>query len=421
MIYSGDIMLDRCKKTVRSIREKSSPANVFVWMMALSFAFYAVFYAFYGRAAFVDVFFSRCGDLFMDFFNSVRDAAQGPAVYTERRVIYPPMANLIYLICSKFIPDTYNRSDWFNRHSWMQYPEAVFFICLFSLIFILVLYNLFHESVSGGRWTKFLFSFFAIFNIPVLYMIERGNIIIFCFISLLVYAMTYNSQNRVHRELGLIALAFAFSLKLYPVIFGWFLLVDKRFKDAVRCAIYGVAMLILPSFFFGGLSCFVQVYKNITSFSAAVGTVNSISVVAGYSGIPEAVWNMGAYAWCFICVLCFVLSPFIHRERWKCWMLGISFILTVPSLTAMYTWAFLLVPIIMFSNSDKFRRKDWFFFMIITILFMFTIFRFNYYLTINSLLLYPFTAILSITAVADTVITGVRRYRAGEKKVSEAE
>ena len=102
-------------------------------------------------------------------------------------------------------------------------------------------------------------------------------------------------------------------------------------------------------------------------------------------------------------------------------MLGISFILTVPSLTAMYTWAFLLVPIIMFSNSGKFRRKDWFFFMIITILFMFTIFRFNYYLTINSLLLYPFTAILSITAVADTVITGVRRYRAGEKKVSEAE
>lgn len=408
-------MLDRYKQMISSVRKKSTPATVFVGLVSLSFAFYAVFYAVYGRAAFVDVFFSRCGDLFMDFFNSVRDAAQGAEVYTERGVIYPPMANLIYLICSKFIPDTYNRSDWFNRHSWMQYPEAIFFICIFSLVFILVLYNLFHESIKGGKWTKSLFAFFAIFNLPVLYMIERGNIIIFCFISLLIYAMTYNSEKRVYREIGLIALAFAFSLKLYPVIFGWFLLVDKRFKDALRCAIYGVAMLIVPSFFFGGLSCFVTVYKNITSFSAAVGTVNSISVVAGYSGIPEVIWNIGAYTWCLISVLAFVLSPFIHRERWKCWMLGLSFILTVPSLTAVYTWAFLLIPIIMFSNSGKYRRKDWFFFTVISALFMFTIFRFNYYLTINALLLYPFTAILSVTAVVDTVITGVRRYRARGK------
>ncbi len=414
-------MLDRCKKIISSFRRKRTPAEIFVWLMALSFTFYAVFYAFYGRAAFVDVFFSRCGDLFMDFFNSVRDASQGAAVYTDRKVIYPPMANLIYLVCSRFIPETYNRSDWFNRHSWMDYPEAVFFIFLFSMLIVLVLYNLIHESIKGGRRIKFLFSFFAIVNIPVLYMIERGNMILFCFISLMIYAFTYNSENKVYRELGLIALAFAFSLKLYPVIFGWFLLVDRRFKESIRCAIYGVAMLIIPSFFFGGLSCFVQVYKNITSFSAAVGTVNSISVVAGYSGIPEAVWNIAAYAWCFICVVCFVLSPFIHRERWKCWMLGISFILTVPSLTAMYSWAFLLIPIIMFSNSGRFKKKDWFFFIIITVLFMFSIFRFNYYLTINSLLLYPFTAILSITAVTDTVVTGVRRYRGSKKKISEAE
>ncbi len=402
-------------KQTKDVKHRRSPAEIFVLVVSLSFAVYLIFYAIYGDASFVDVFFIRCKDLFMDFFNSVRDASQGAAVYTERHVIYPPMANLIYLICSRFIPVTYNQSDWYNRLSWTNYTEAVFFIVIFTLALILICYTLIHEKLSGGRRIKFLFAFFAIFNIPMLYMIERGNMILFCLISLMIYAFTYNSQNKLYREVGLISLAFAFSLKLYPAIFGWMLIADKRYKEAFRCAAYGILMMIIPSFFFGGPACFLQIFYNITSFSSGVELVNSISVLAGYSHIPVAVWNIGAYIWCAVGFTCFLLSPFIHKERWKVWVLGISFILTVPALTAIYVWAFFLIPIVFMSNSGKLKMKDWYIFAVILSLFVFTLFRFNHYLTINSLLMYPVTVILSITAVTDTVVSGVRKYKKSKR------
>ncbi|MBQ8140332.1 MAG: DUF2029 domain-containing protein [Clostridia bacterium] len=403
----------------KKVKRKRTPAEIFAILMASSFTVYILFYIFYGQASFVDVFMLRTQDLFMDFFNSVRDASQGAEVYTDRHVIYPPMANLIYLICSRFIPSAYNHSEWVNRLDWIKYTEAIFFIVLFTLFFVIILYSLFREFIAGGKKSKLAFAFFAVFNVPVLYMLERGNMILFCFISLMIYAFTYNSENKVYREIGLIALAFAFSIKLYPVIFGWFLLVDKRFKEAIRCAVYGVLMLIIPSFFFGGPACFVEIFKNITSFSSG-SSVNSISVIAGYSGIPYAVWNALAYVWCFVCIACFAAAPFIHKEKWKLWMLGIIVILVVPSLTSIYVWAFMLIPIILLSNSGNLKKKDWFFFAVMASLFVFTILRFNFFLTFNSLLLYPVAAILSITAVSDTVISGVRKYKAFAKAKKEA-
>jgi len=243
-------------------------------------------------------------------------------------------------------------------------------------------------------------------------MVERGNMILFCFIALMIYAFTYNSEKKLYRELGLLCLAFAFSLKLYPVVFGWFLLIDKRYKEALRCAAYGIIMLVLPSVFFGGLDCFVQIFNNITSFST--NTVNSLAVISGYSRIPLSLLSLFAYLWCGICAACFILSPIIFKRRWKCWLMGITTILTVPSLTTLYMWAFLLIPLIMLANDGKRTKKDYFFFFVILSLFIFTIFRFNYYLTVNSFLLYPLTAILSVTAVTDTIICGIRKLRSGK-------
>lgn len=397
----------------------SSPiANLFILFIGMSFVGYGIYYTISGNANFVDVFFLRCQDLFMDFFNSVRDASQGEAVYTERHVIYPPMANLIYLVCSRFIPATYNQTDWYTRLTFGEYKEAIFFIVLFTIALVLVFFTIVYEKTRGSRSTKFLFAFFAIFNIPVLFMIERGNMILFCFIALMIYAFTYNSSKKAYRELGLICLAFAFSLKLYPVIFGWFLLVDSRYKEAIRCAVYGILMLIIPSFFFGGFGCFVQIFNNITSFST--NTVNSIAVISGYSRIPISILSLFAYLWCGICLACFLLSPFIHKETWKCWMMGITAILTVPSLTTLYMWAFLLIPVIMMTRAKKNAKKDLFFFFVILSLFLFTVTRFNYYLTINALLLYPLTAILSVIAVIDTVICGIRKLKSKDKVTGTA-
>lgn len=387
-----------CKKAL-------DPIRLFIFSVSASAAIYFIIYLIIGNGRFSDVFFKRCADFFMDFFNSIRDAAQGSGVYTERRVIYPPMANLIFLILSRFTPDAYNDTSFADRFDWSKYFPTmmlvVMFCCLLAIVYFFIIYT---KLESPSRYTRFAFALLCFFSVPTLYMIERGNMIIFCMIALMIYAFTYNSTSKFHRELGLIALAFAFSIKLYPVVFGWLLVADKRFKDAVRCAIYGVLMLFLPCFFFGGPVCFLHLFNNIFNFSA--GTDSTLASILRHLALPptaESVLTALIYLWVLICGICFAVSPFIREQKWKTWVLGFATILCVPSLTSIYGWAFLIIPLMMICNSKERTGRDVAYAILLTIPFLFFPFRITYYISTSTAVVYLMSAVLSIWAVADTV------------------
>ncbi|MBO5883718.1 MAG: DUF2029 domain-containing protein [Clostridia bacterium] len=394
----------------RKLIEPNPIAGIFALTVSISALIYFIIYLIVGNGSFVDIFFARGEDRFMDFFNSIRDASQGSAVYTEREVIYPPMANLIFLIMSRFTPVMYNNTGKFfgNHLKWGDHASATIIAFFFFTLCTLILFYTIFKLTKGTENQRFAFALVAVFSTPLLYMIERGNIIILCLISLVIYAGTYNSQSRFHRELGLIALAFSFSLKLYPVIFGWFLLVDKRFKDAIRCFIYGMIMLIVPSFFFGGPSCLVWVFANILGFSSSGGTgASALGIIAAYAHIPEKIATLLAYGWCLVCGLCLVISPYVHKDRWKSWLLGTLLILAVPSLTGIYSWAFIIIPLILLGNQtvdQKLEKKNCAYFILMLIPFLLIPGRLIGAVSNNQILAYIFTAALSIFLVIDTLL-----------------
>lgn len=393
---------------LRKISPEKNAANLFLIVVAGSACFYALLYLILGDGRFSDVFFLRCSDFFMDFFNSIRDASQGSGVYTDRGVIYPPMANLIYLALSRFTPSTYNDTSFENRYTWTSYLAPMMLVVLVTtvcaIVFFFIVYSV---NKNGSRLHRFAVAFFAFFSVPVLYLIERGNIIILSLIALMIYAFTYNSESRGQREIGLLALAFAFSIKLYPVVFGWFLISDKRYKDAVRCAVYGVLMLLLPSFFFGGPACFYQVFVNIFDFSTGSGS--TLSVILGYIHMPslgQTVVSAVVWLWVAICGTCFAFSAFLRSDRpWKTWTLGLVTILCIPSLTSIYSWAFFIIPLVMlFNRGGGYTRRDWTYMIMMTVPFAFLPLRISFHVSPNNVLVYVMTAALSVFCVVDMLI-----------------
>ena len=376
-------------------------SRIFIASVGVSAIICFLIYLILGDGRFVDVFFKRCSDFFMDFFNSIRDASQGSAVYTERKVIYPPMANLFYLVMSRFTPTSYNNTDFSNKHDWTLYYSPLMLLLVYSIAVALLLFALVYVSFKNGSdFKRFAFAFAAFFNIPVLFMAERGNIIMICLIAVMLYAFTYDHEIRFYREIGLIALAFAFSLKLYPVVFGWFLIADKRYKDAIRCAVYGLLMLVIPSFFFGGPACLITMLENVFVFSA--GEKSALSTILDAIALPSflqlAVTAL-VYLWVLICGACFALAPFLKRDSWRKWALGFVTILCIPSLTSLYNWAFLLVPIVLLCNKKVASRKDLVYMILMTIPFIFVPYYLSYRIAISTVLAYVFTALLSIVLV----------------------
>ncbi len=405
MYKNKNNLFAKCGNALTSLLKRKDPAELFVLLMSLSFIVYVITYLCIGNGRFSDMFFLRADDLFMDYFNSVRDAAQGPAVYTVRKVIYPPLANLIFLAISQFAPHGFNNTSFFYREDWVNYPSAILLFVIIVIICVIALFSVFRESINRKKLLSILFGFFAVFNSATLYMIERGNILVLCLLTLAVFAFTYNSESKAIREIGIIALAVSAALKLYPALFMWLFISDKRYKELARCLLYFAVLMIVPSFFFGGPECIITLLKNTFSFSSKKSSSSSaISVVAKFLHIPSSVLSIGAYLWCFLSLISFMASPFLKEERWKSVVKGVILMLTAPPLTSQYVWAFFLVPLVLLCNQkSEAERTDFKILIPMFVPFVFLLFRFNYYITINTLLVYSFTAILSAICLADTI------------------
>ena len=293
---------------IKDFFKRKNPAEFFVAFMAVSLIIYLIASLIWGGKVFCGIFFADGTDLFMDFFNSVRDVSQGTGVYTDRGVIYPPMANLIFLLCLRLVPEEYATTPFDQRHDWVNYPSAIIACLLFLLIFALLFFFLCGNRVRFSGKKKTLFCFFILVNVPMLSLLERGNIVLLSTLASAVFLFFYQSENKVVRELSLVALAFSFSLKLYPAAFGWLLIADKRYKEALRCALYGILLLLLPSFFFGGPKCLVWMLENVADFSDS-GAWTSIAKTLH---LPEQLLKILFMTLIAFVVIMFVVASYIQ-------------------------------------------------------------------------------------------------------------
>ena len=266
------------KDSWEQMHERRNYLSVFLYITLGSFGLFALLSLLSLGKLFPSIFFVRGTDSFMDFFNSIRDAAQGIEAYTERHIIYPPMANLFFWLLAKITPERYNNTTFEDRRNWLGEPVAIALLLVFLVLCAVLFAFLVWRNLKTDRRSKLLFTAASVCCLPFVTMMERGNILILCVLALLVYTATYDSDRWYAREIGLLALAFAFSIKLYPILFAWLLLSDKRVAAFLRCMLYSVAMLILPSFFFGGPQVFLSLLKNIFSFSEGGGGFPSLVI-----------------------------------------------------------------------------------------------------------------------------------------------
>lgn len=301
------------------------------------------------RAAMTDgmalytLFYGDSTDTFMDFFNSIYDAGfENP--YLERGVIYPALTYLYYRLCGAFLPEGYTALQW--RDS--QYGLVL--IVISTAAVMLALYHVLkNEDKKNGLVLKLvLFG-----TVPFWYAIERGNLILVTLVFLAYFVMNYRSEDEVKREFALISLAISTATKIYPACFGLLLLLDKRYKEALRCAIYGVIAMAAPFFFFGGSETIGVMLQNIMNTSAAMATWGY-----GYKlnldntfGFTQMVFNIDLPGtqiakWILLAFMGYVLVA--TRKDWQRCMVLCSVMILLPGFSYTYTMIFAAIPLMMF-------------------------------------------------------------------------
>jgi len=215
---------------------------------------------------------------------------------------------------------------------------------------------------------KSLTAFALCCSYPMIFSIERGNTIIFTVLLCTFYLFYYNSENKVLRELALIALAVAAAFKITPAILGIMLLYNKQFKECVRTVIYGIIMVFGPFIFLhGGFSniplMFQNIELNLKTYSMPEGCTLAGSIAkfgqmisADYK-VPSALITFAKITTIVLSLILLAVVPFF-KTTWEKAAAVVIVLIILPSHSGTYCILYLIPVIIMFLNEENHRKVD---------------------------------------------------------------
>ena len=321
-----------------------SPLQVFRLGLIALVTFTLLQLPIYEGKAFFTLLHPNPEDTFMDFFNSVHEAANSADPYTQRGVIYPPLTYLFYRMCAMVLPGGQTALQWRNSQ------QGLLLILAITVLTMVALYRtLRSEDKRFNRTVLWV----LLGTVPFWYALERGNLILQSLVFVAYFIRHYRSESKVKRELALISLAISAAIKIYPALFGVLLLLNKQFKEAVRCILYGLIAVFAPFAIFGGMDAIAALVGNIANANDAmairgwgykVNLQNTMEFLAEsfHVGIRGTRWAKALMGVMLIFTLLFT------RKDWQRYMALTGAVVLYPAFSYTYTLIFAVIPLLTF-------------------------------------------------------------------------
>ncbi len=332
---------------------------------------YSLFYSYQNT-------YTESTDMFMDFFNSVRDASHNGGY--DKKVIYPPLANLIFFGYAKMFKSELVATafgDRFNFRNNDPIALFVYFVSIMLCVFAVYLIIDRYLQRCNFKSAPAALALSSALSFPMLYAIQRGNIIILAIPLTMFFVFFRNHDRKLVRELSYIALALAAGLKIYPAVFGILLITDKKYKEAARLVVYGIIAFALPIFAFGGPELLWKLVTNIFHFNSKRADRANV-YRSGYSFqeilmlfAPKGFANTCGKVvfWCL--ELMAGLMVFLLRKDWQKLTALCYMVFNLRSLASVYALAFFLIPFILFlTDKRKFRWNDYLYLLCLALMFI---------------------------------------------------
>ena len=320
-----------------------------------------------------DGIFNGDNDFFMDFFNVLKYISGRDPYHNDYRILaekaYPPLCYLLLYPFSMLWNYAGNvpkdaRSDQLGLMS------VVVFLVVCSVVLFLLLFKM----KKGTDTARFFTAAALLCSGVMIFSLERANSIFIAAPCVVFFLLCRDSPRRAVRELALVALAVAAAIKIYPAVLGVLLLYEKRWREALRLAVYGLAAFFLPFFFFtGGLANLPQLLSNVranTSYYLMRGIVYRfgfvpVGILLGGGRPAATVISMLSY----LPALLAVATAWRLDRGWKTVMLLTCALMATPANSAFYCGLYLFPAAVMFLNDRAHRRGDWFYLLALVVIF----------------------------------------------------
>lgn len=359
-------------KTTKWLRTNSFELSLFIKIFGILGIFTILYILFYKTIlgsddSWVGFFWAGTAstDTFMDYFNPVQfSISSNPYDFAEYGAIYPPICYLLYKLTACFIPNVENMGGSGNIRMDQQGMLVYFAITIILLVCLALIIT---SRVKENTPIKYILALTIFCSFPIIYLVERGNILLLALFLISYFVFCRNSDNKVQRELALVALAFAAAIKIYPAVFGLLLFFDKKengktdwFRIA-RCVVYGVIVFVLPFFYYDGIETIKQFAGNLTNGVKGTALAESspyIRMDMGAIVCTFSRWSDYSKVQPFANILILILSVFCvvgifkFKQSWKKVLCCSVICMAVPTFGFTYCNA-MIIPVVYAMLSDK--------------------------------------------------------------------
>lgn len=300
-------------------------------------------------------------DTFMDFFNSIQ---YGRTPYT-RRVIYPPLINVIYGFFGKIVPMS------IKANGTLAIRASVPGILVFELFCMMtaVVYAIAIAGIKGyAKKEKWFLGLGLCFTLPAVFCLERGNSVWLCVAFTMIFVNWYDSPKKMERGAAILSLAIAAAIKIYPAAFGLLLIRHKKWKEALEAIIAGVLVMFVPFVFFTKENRSVTLWiSNIINCNKEFQNIG-LGLKLNLSNTMqffEELWGVGLSGFTTvltIAILVFdcVMVAFNRKlDEWKAIALLSLLMILIPGFSWTYTMLFIIIPVVIFLGKDNNYKKDY--------------------------------------------------------------
>lgn len=382
-------------KTLNNILYNKTNINILFYLMCLSSIILFVITNFFTNGGTLEsLFYKLQNDWGLDFFVFLSDSAVNSQTYITGESFNPPLLKLISLFIYKSMPQDIQMIYW-NSAIYsapidirMQFFAILPFLLLITFSICILAITVFNIK-QGSILEKSFMTFLTISSIGILFAIERGNFVILAIPLVVVFFASTKSKNKYFIEFGLICLAIASGIKIYPCLFILILLNKENISRFIRGSIYILIAFFMPFLKFSGIEGFkgmLNALNHGTGSGERVGTLN-------LSALP---WTIGRLAgvstseiekilplfkiMSLLLLLTLILLFFITKSEWKKYTIITCIIILFTGTSHTYMLSFFIIPIISFLDRENSNATDIIFTLLFYFLFGIVPIKTNYYI-----------------------------------------
>lgn len=233
------------------------------------------------------------GDQFMDFYN-VNQMVSQRLPYVGYYSTYPPLILAIAYVFSLLGDYTVYTA---KEIAAMPAGKLAYILCfgIGTLIFAICIYKLIRKYAKQKCpvWLAAVAAVISTFTAPYIFMLDRGNYLIFALIFYALFIYYYEDRE----ELSAVFLGLSAAVKIYPIYMIAVFVAEKKWKKVWITLGTAAVSFIIPMFLFRG--GYIQNIKEIIYSLFAFGEGYSSEVPNVYFGVgltsllrfPFVVWH----------------------------------------------------------------------------------------------------------------------------------